>query len=81
MQMISYFNPLFYAVNGIRILIFNNDFMPEKMSNMIAYNFNFGFIVLIVFALVSLGVAVMAFNRLSVGEVIKKILEETEDMI
>ncbi|MDD3156190.1 MAG: hypothetical protein PHP14_01990 [Candidatus Pacebacteria bacterium] len=81
MQMISYFNPLFYAVNGIRILIFNNDFMPERMSNMIAYNFNFGFIVLIVFALVSLGVAIMAFNRLSVGEVIKKILEETEDMI
>lgn len=81
MQMISYFNPLFYTVNGIRILIFNNDFMPERMSNIIAYNFNFGFIVLIVFALVSMGIAVMAFNRLSVGEVIKKILEETEDMI
>lgn len=80
-QSISYFNPLFYAVNGVRILVFNNDFMPEKMSNMLVYNFNFGFAVLIIFALLSLAISIMVFSRVSITEVIKKILEETEDMI
>ncbi len=81
MQMISYFNPLFYAVNGVRILVFNTEFIPKPMANMIFYNFNFSFIVLFVFALVSLTASVMVFSRVSIIEVIRKILEETEDMI
>jgi len=81
MQAISYFNPLFYAVNGVRILVFNTDFMPEKISNLLVYNLNFGFGVLTVFAVVSFGLAIMIFSRVSITEVIKKLIEETEDMI
>lgn len=80
-QAISYFNPVFYAVNGVRILVFNTDFMPEKMSAMMVYNLNFGFVVLIAFALVSLGTAIMTFSRVSITKVIQKIIAETEDMV
>ncbi len=80
-QAISYFNPIFYAVNGTRILVFNTDFLPEKMSTMLVYNLNFGFIVLSAFALVTLVASIMAFSRISITEVIKKIIAETEDMI
>jgi ABC-type polysaccharide/polyol phosphate export permease len=81
MQTISYFNPLFYAVNGVRILVFNTDFMPETMSNMLVYSLNFGFVVLSLFALITLGISIMVFSRVSITEVIKKLIEETEDMI
>ena len=81
MQTISYFNPLFYAVNGVRILVFNTDFMPETMSNMLVYSLNFGFVVLSLFALITLGISIMIFSRVSITEVIKKLIEETEDMI
>ncbi|MFA6201534.1 MAG: hypothetical protein WC679_14145 [Bacteroidales bacterium] len=81
MQIISYFNPLFYAVNGVRILVFNTEFIPKPMANMIFYNFNFSVVALILFASISLIASIMVFSRVSIIEVIRKILEETEDMI
>lgn len=81
MQTISYFNPLFYSVNGIRLLVFNTNFIPQKMSNMLFYNFNFAVIFLIFFASISLLVSTMIFSKVKLTEVIRIILKETEDMI
>lgn len=81
MQTISYFNPLFYSVNGIRLLVFNTNFIPQKMSNMLFYNFNFAVIFLIFFASISLLVSTMIFSKVKITEVIRIILKETEDMI
>ncbi len=81
MQTISYFNPLFYSVNGIRLLVFNTNFIPKNMSNLIFYNFNFAIIFLIVFSLASLLISTMVFSRVKLTEVIRIILKETEDMI
>lgn len=81
MQYISMSNPLFYAVNSIRFLLFGTDFIPRKMTKLLVYNFNFAFTITLLFAIVSFGVSIMVFNRVKLTAMIKKILEETEDMI
>ena len=81
MQYISMSSPLFYAINSIRFLLFENDFIPIKMSGLLIYNFNFAFIITFLFAIVSFGMSIMIFNRVKLTTIIKKIIEETEDMI
>jgi len=78
---ISLSDPIFYALNSIRFLLFGNDFVPNGMSKLLIYNFTFCFIVTAVFALVTFALAIMVFNRVKLTSVIKKIIEETEDMI
>jgi len=81
MQYISMSNPLFYAINSIRTLLFGTDFIPQKMSKLLIYNFNFSFTITLLFAIVSFMASIMVFNRVKLTTTIKRILEEMEDMI
>jgi len=75
MQTISHYDPLFYAINGLRFIL-GNKFVSAELSESIYYNFNFCFFITFSFALAMFIGAILAFNRLSIFKAIIKLIEE-----
>ena len=78
MQTISHFNPLFYALNGLRYIL-GGKFISSEYSGLLYYNFNFSLIVIFIFAILGLVGAIMVFNKFSIFSVFAKIKEEGEE--
>jgi len=78
MQTISHFNPLFYALNGLRFIL-GGKFVAPEYTHLIYYNFNFSLLVIFVFALVGFVSALMVFNKFSIFSIFVKRLEETRE--
>lgn len=78
MQTISHFNPLFYALNGLRYIL-GGKFVSPEYTHLIYYNFNFSLLVIFVFALMGFIGALMVFNKFSIFNIFSKKSEEYEE--
>ena len=75
MQSVSHFNPLFYALNGLRYIL-GGKFVAPEYSHLIYYNFNFSLGVIFVFAVLGTIGAIMVFNKFSIFTIFARKAEE-----
>ncbi len=78
MQIISHYNPLFYALNGLRYIL-GGKFIPPEYTHLIFYNFGFSLFIVFAFALVCFVGAILVFNKISILSMLVKIIEENEE--
>jgi len=75
MQSVSHFNPLFYALNGLRYIL-GGKFVAPEYSHLIYYNFNFSLGVIFAFAMLGVIGAIMVFNKFSLFTFFVRKLED-----
>jgi len=78
MQIISHYNPLFYALNGLRYIL-GGKFIPPEYTHLIFYNFGFSLFIVFAFALVCFVGAILVFNKISILSMLVKIIEDNEE--
>jgi len=77
MQIISHYDPLFYALNGLRYIL-GGKFIPPEYTHLVFYNFGFSLFVVFAFALICFVGAILIFNKTSILSILVKIIEETD---